>query len=158
MLVMMALSLWEWRTNVWFELRPIPWEGIHTRHCLGDWEPESREPRLMHHALCMYYGFQFSVIIGLWSVWMSGSLILVPYLRLFSFSWFALSNFNLMVFVLSYIYFLSCLLSLRSLFFFNETKREWSQRKVEMGRGAGRIRGRRNCNQDLLYEKRICSQ
>ena len=35
-------SLWEWSTNDWFDLRHTPWDGIHTRHCLDNQEPETR--------------------------------------------------------------------------------------------------------------------
>lgn len=55
----------------------------------------------------------------------SRSLILIASLGLFSFCWLVLSNFDVMVFVLSYILFCYILImSLRSLFFFNETERE----------------------------------
>jgi hypothetical protein len=57
---------------------------------------------------------------------MSESLILVPFLGLFSFCWFVLSNFNVIVFVLIFFY-LFCyvlLLSLRSQFFSSERARK----------------------------------
>lgn len=60
--------------------------------------------RSAYGSLCVYSCFQFSILIGLLSVWMSGSLSLVPTLRLFSiFSLFALSDFDVMTFVLYYI-------------------------------------------------------
>jgi hypothetical protein len=31
---MMEQSLWEWPTNVWFNLRSMPQEGSHLQHCL----------------------------------------------------------------------------------------------------------------------------
>lgn len=45
---------------------------------------------------------QFSVLMGFLSVWMNESLILLPSLGLFSFCWFVLSSFDVIVFVLSY--------------------------------------------------------
>jgi hypothetical protein len=63
------------------------------------------------------------------SVWMSGSLGFVPSFGIFSFCWFALFDFNVTGLFLSY-YVLFCyvlLLSLRNLFFFNESfKKEWN--------------------------------
>lgn len=54
----------------------------------------------------------------------SGSLILVPSLGiLLFFCWLGLFNFNMIVFVLSYIFFCYVLLSLRSLFFSNKKQK-----------------------------------
>jgi hypothetical protein len=52
------------------------------------------------HCLCVYYGFQCSVFMGFLRVQTSGSLILVPFLGLFSSYWFVLSKFDVIVFVL----------------------------------------------------------
>jgi hypothetical protein len=70
-------------------------------------------------------------------VYTSESLILTPSHGLFSFCWSILSNFHMMVFVLSY-YILFCyvlLLSLRSLLFFQrKTEREWIWKVKEVRR------------------------
>jgi hypothetical protein len=56
---------------------------------------------------------------------MSGSLSPVPSLMLFSLSWFALSDFDVMAFVLPYYIFFCCILFfyLRSLFLSNERQK-----------------------------------
>jgi hypothetical protein len=46
----------------------------------------------------MHDGFQFSVFMRVLSVQMSGPLILVPSLAIFSFCWFVLSNSNVLGF------------------------------------------------------------
>lgn len=83
---------------------------------------------------------------------MMGPLILVLSVGLFSFCWFALYNFNVIVFVL----FCYILLSLRSLLFSDERRSESGrERRCE---GIGKSRRRGICNQDLMYEKRIYFQ
>lgn len=59
--------------------------------------------------LCIQFGFQFSIFKGLLKEQISRSLIFMSSLDLFSFCWFAYSNFNTMGFVLFYtcIYLLS---------------------------------------------------
>lgn len=47
--------------------------------------------------LHIYYSCPFSIFIGLLSVWMCGSLILVSSLGCFSFHWFAFSNFDVIL-------------------------------------------------------------
>ena len=42
---MVAQSLWEWPTNVCFNLRPNPGEGVDTLHCLKGQELETGYPR-----------------------------------------------------------------------------------------------------------------
>lgn len=32
---MVVQSLWEWPTDVWSDLKPTPWDGLHIWHCLG---------------------------------------------------------------------------------------------------------------------------
>lgn len=51
--------------------------------------------------LHIHCSFQFHIFIGLLSIWMSGSLLLVHSLGLFSFCSFALFSFNVMASVLS---------------------------------------------------------
>lgn len=64
-----------------------------------------------------------SSLKGFLNVWIGESLILVPVLRsLLLFCWLAFSNFNMMVFVLTYHFILFCfILSSGNLFFSNET-------------------------------------
>lgn len=82
----------------------------------------------------------FSLFIGLLGVRRNGSLILVPSFGLVSFCWVALSNFNMVVFVLPYHTFVNVLLlSLRSLFFSNERQKEWIWMD---GRGGGEKMGK----------------
>lgn len=65
-----------------------------------------------------------------------------------------MSIFDNKIFDSSYALFsLVWLLSLRSLFFLIETEREWV-RMGGMWEETGRIRGRANYNQDMLYEKK----
>ena len=56
--------------------------------------------------LCVYNGFQFSVLMGFLSVRMSGSLTVVPSLGLFSSCWFALFNTNVVVSVFILLHFI----------------------------------------------------
>jgi hypothetical protein len=53
------------------------------------------------------YGFLCNIFMGFLSVTMSGSLILLAFLRLFSFCWFVLSNSDMVRFILSYCILLS---------------------------------------------------
>lgn len=80
-------------------------------------------------------------ITGLTLVFLWGScvcewvvLILVPFLRLFSFCWFALSNFDEISFVLSYFILLCFMLSLKSLFFLMRQKGNGFRREGSRGR------------------------
>ena len=69
---------------------------------------------------------------------MSGSLVLVPSLGLYSFCWFALYNIEVMGFVLSYILFHHVwLLLLRSLFFSNKRQKGM----YPVGEGRGKLEG-----------------
>lgn len=76
-------------------------------------------------SLCIYYSFQFRGFLDFLGVWTSVSLIPVPSLGLLSFYWFVLSNFNALVFVVSYyiLFYYTFILSDRSLFFSNEKQK-----------------------------------
>lgn len=50
-----AQSLWKWATSVWFNLSPTPWDKIHTRHCLGEQEPETRYSRHLWENQLLYF-------------------------------------------------------------------------------------------------------
>lgn len=70
----------------------------------------------------VYYTFQFNILWNSWVCEWEGLWFLILLLVLFSFCWFLLFNFYVMVFVLPY-YILGCyvwLLSLRSLLISNE--------------------------------------
>lgn len=60
--------------------------------------------RAAPHTLHMHYGFQFIVLMGLLSVSTSVSLRLLLSVGLFSFHWFVLPNFNVMI---SFVFFLT---------------------------------------------------
>lgn len=84
--------------------------------------------------------------MGIQSVWISGSLILVPSFGLFSFCWFVLSNFNTMVlFFLNLFYFVA--ISWKPVLFHWETDRQWGWVPPDGRRGCwweqGRIKGRK---------------
>ena len=68
-------------------------------------------------------------------------------------------NFDVMVFVLSYVLFCYVLLlSRRSLFFSNERqKRSGSRQEGRLG-GTRKRKGSGNCNKDISYKKRIYFQ
>lgn len=90
--------------------------------------------------VCTYYSTQFNVFMRLLTSWISGTLILVPSLRLFYSYQFALFNINVMVYVLSYILFCYVLLmSIVSLFISNEwqkiSRSGWEGRSGRTGRG-----------------------
>ena len=81
-------------------------------------------------------------------------------LGLFFFCLVALSNTDVIFFAFCY-YILFChvwLLSLKNLFFYSERKKENESWGEGRWRDTGRNRGRRNCNQDVLYEKTIYFQ
>lgn len=69
-------------------------------------KPQAQElHRSKPRSLGIYYCFHYSISTGFLTVWTSGSLILMPSLAL-SFCSFALSNFNVMIFILfNYIFF-----------------------------------------------------
>lgn len=88
---------------------------------------------------------------------MSGFLLLVPFLELFSFCWFVLSNLDGMVLVFSF-YLLCFVICLRSLFFPIERlkgSRSQCRKWGEVRGGIDRGRERGNGNQNVLYGKII---
>jgi hypothetical protein len=102
----------------------------------------------------VYYTFQFNILWNSWVCEWEGLWFLILLLVLFSFCWFLLFNFYVMVFVLPYyIYFNVLLLCLRSLF--SERQKVRGSRWEVRWRESQRSRSRGYCNQDILYEKRI---
>lgn len=83
-------SQWEWKKQ-----GPVN-QHEQSSHKLVETEAAYSGP---HQVL---YSFQFGVFIGFLGMQMSGSLIFMPSLGLFSFCWLAVSNFNVTIFVLSY--------------------------------------------------------
>jgi hypothetical protein len=74
----------------------------------------------------MCYGFQLSIFRAVLGVRMSGSLVLGSSFEIFSFCWLALSNFNVMGFVLPYyVLFHYVWLSTRTLLFSDE-RQKWN--------------------------------
>lgn len=114
-----------------------------------DWSSKHRASTGPHQVLCTRYSFS---LIFLWDSCMCeqmGLWFLCLLLGFFSFCWCALSNFNVMVFILSYCILL-CLLSLRSLFQREKRSRSGWRRWG----GTWENRGRVNCNQDIEYKKK----
>lgn len=112
--------------------------------------------------LCIYYSFQFS---GFYGTLECGKecvfLILMPSLGLFSCCWFSLSNFNVMLFVFSYILFCYVLLlSLRSLFSSSERQKgngsRWEGGGVEQGgvEGGETLSRMYHMSKESIFKKR----
>lgn len=105
----------------------------------------------LHQALHIYsMASRLVFLLDSWVCKMGGSLLIIPSLIFFSFCWSVLSNFVVAIFVLSYFAIFYYLF--RSPFF--SERQKGSRSKWKWG-GTGKSRGRRNCNQDILNEKRI---
>jgi hypothetical protein len=123
------------------------WSGVHrtgsARVCPG---PPTK-----------YYSFRCSMFTGLLSVWTSVSLTPVPFLGLFFFCWFVLSNFDMIVLFSLIIYFIfnTWLSSLRRLLLSNERQKGSGSGWEGRWEGTGRSRERGKNDRDLLCEKII---
>lgn len=111
---------------------------------------------------CKYYSFQGSVPMGLWSMWMPGSLSPVPSLGIFSSGWSPRPT--MMWWLLFYLIVFSSVISCCSILeacrfcflflFSNEWQKEDGFEKEKRWVGTWRSR-EGGANQDISYEERI---
>lgn len=113
--------------------------------------------RAAPHTLHMHYGFQFIVLMGLLSVSTSVSLRLLLSVGLFSFHWFVLPNFNVMISFVFFSYYI-LLFSLEDFFSSNERQKRSGSGEEERRGGTGGGRGRGLHNPNTLCKNRISFQ
>lgn len=123
---------------------------------LTETEAASRGPTwaCIRFSAYVYGSIRFSIFMKLLAVGAIGPLTLVPSLYLLL---VCLSNLDMMSRILPgcVLFGYILLLSLRRPFFSDERQKEIESRWKERLKGTGRSRGRKNFNQDILYEKTL---